>query len=96
MADKETKKVKQPGAKKRILQSRKRYLRNRITKSRTKTAIRALHEAQIENAAPQKITDSLSSVYSLVDKAVKKGVFHKNKGARIKSRMTLKLAKSAA
>ncbi len=96
MADKEEKKVKQPGAQKRVLQTRKRTLNNRMTKSRAKTAVRTLHETMRSNAEPQKSADSLSAVYSLVDKAVKKGVFHKNKGDRIKSRLTVKQAASKA
>lgn len=36
---------------------------------------------------------SLSEVYSVIDKAVKKKIIHKNKAARIKSSLTRKLNK---
>lgn len=71
-------------AKKRIKIIEKRTLRNRIIKSKVKTAIKkvvlAVNEGNLEQA---------KAAYALaakeIDKAVSKGVFHKNNGARKKS-----------
>jgi small subunit ribosomal protein S20 len=87
----EKKKVKRPTALKRDITSQKRCLKNRAFKSRVKTAVRTYKETlgKDDAALTQK---SLSEVYSLVDKAVKLGVYKKNKSSRIKSRLALKLA----
>ena len=85
-ADKD-KKVKQPSAKKRDIQSKKRNLRNRSYKSRVRTAIRNFEEAiSLENAPSE-----LSVAHSLIDKGVKKGIIQKNKAARMKSRLAARL-----
>lgn len=50
-------------------------------------------EAKIEE---EKIKESLNKAYSTIDKALKAGVIHRNKAARLKSRIasaTLKLVK---
>lgn len=79
-------KERQPSALKRDLQSEKRRLRNRVFKSRVRTAIRHLDEAipKGDNAAVQQC---LNEVYSLMDKGVKLGVFKANKGNRTKARV---------
>lgn len=56
-------------------------------KKRTKTAIT---EAQKKNEARK---NTLSKAYSELDKAAKKGIIHKNKASRLKSRLA-KLTKS--
>lgn len=67
-----------------------RTLRNASIKSSVKTAIRrfleTLHTANTEEA---KLT--LVKACRALDKAVTKGVMHKNAAARRKSRLTLKL-----
>ena len=83
MADDKTKKTRIPTAKKRDIQGEKRNLLNRMFKSRVNTLIRKVEES----IKAQKATnEDLSSLYSLVDKGVKKGVFKLNKGSRIKMR----------
>jgi small subunit ribosomal protein S20 len=80
-------------------QERKRVY-NRIVRGRTRTAVRVAREAIASgdaNAASQTSAEAISSL----DKAVTKGVFHKNKAARLKSRLTrqankLSSAKSAS
>nr|QCI04478.1 ribosomal protein S20 [Antithamnion hubbsii] len=65
-------------------------LRNKISKSLIKTWIKKylLSLEQIDNSNNSKVSDSLDTlavVYQKIDKAVKRGVIHKNKGARKKS-----------
>lgn len=83
----ETKK-KCPTALKRDKQSKKRNLENRSFKSRVRTAIRAFEQA-LSVKDKDKMQVSLNSVYSLMDKGVKTGVFKKNKAARTKARVAL-------
>lgn len=83
MAQQEKKRVKRPTAAKRLIQDNKKRLRNRILKSKIRTSIRSFLESQND----EEKQDRIKSVYSLVDKAVKKGIYKKNKGARVKSRL---------
>jgi small subunit ribosomal protein S20 len=64
---------------KRARQAEKRRKRNFAIKSQIKTLKRKALEGNKE---------ALNEFYSLVDKAVKKGIIHKNTGARKKSRLT--------
>ena len=91
MADDKKKKAKTkvPTAVKRELQNEKRKLSNKAFRSKVSTAVKALATPGVELAA------NLSSVYSLMDKGVKKGVFTKNKANRFKSRITKRLAVKA-
>lgn len=76
-------------AQKRVRQSEKTRLRNKSFKSAVSTAIKQCRSASNEDAKTQ---DSLGLVYSMMDKGVKKGVFHKNKANRIKSRLASQAA----
>lgn len=73
------------------LRQRRRSIRrnaiNRKNKSTLRTQVKKLREAiqQGDKEAAQKL---VSSTVSLIDKSVKKGTIHKNKGARFKSRLT--------
>jgi small subunit ribosomal protein S20 len=42
----------------------------------------------------EKLTKKLSSIYSVIDKATKKNVLHKNKAARKKSQLAAQLKQS--
>lgn len=86
---KDKKRTKRPTALKRDIQSRKKQLRNKMFKSQVRTAMRTLKEAQTGGKMTPEI---LSSVYSLLDKGVKKGVFKINKASRLKSRITVATA----
>jgi len=90
MAEEKAKK-KRPTAVKRMVQSEKRREQNKAFKSRVRTAIRRF-EASLTKGDQAQIDQSLSSVYSLVDKAVKLGIFKLNKASRTKSRLTAKAA----
>lgn len=65
-------------AKKRVRVANKAAVRNHKTKRSLRSALKGFKKTT--NAK------SLSSVQSQVDKAAKKGVVHKNKAARLKSR----------
>jgi len=86
-------KKKCPTAQKRIKQDEKRNLRNRSFKSSVKTAIRSF-ESALNSKDSEKMQTALSTVYSLMDRGVKQGVYKKNKAARAKQRMSL-MQKSA-
>jgi len=90
MAEKKEKK-KRPTAQKRMIQNEKRRKSNKVYKSRIRTAIRRF-EASVTAGDKAQIDQSLSTVYSLVDKAVKLGIYKRNKAARTKSRLTAKAA----
>ena len=74
-------------AKKRILVSRKRADRNKSVRSRIKTAVKKVDVA-IEAGDKAAATDALRAAVSELDKATKKGIYHKNTTARKVSRMT--------
>ena len=64
-------------------------------KSSIKTAVRKVLE--LANAGQQEeLKSALSKAYQLCDKAVSKGILHKNTAARKKSRLTKAINKIAA
>lgn len=73
-------------AKKRVRTARKAAVRNSKTRRNLKTALKTF--------AKKPAASSLSEAQSNLDKAVKKGVIHKNKAARLKKRAAAK-AKAA-
>jgi small subunit ribosomal protein S20 len=79
--------VKQTSAKKREGQDKKRRLANRAYRGEIRGAIRELR-ANVENGAKDKVKGSLSTVFSLLDKGVKKSIIKKNKANRLKARLT--------
>lgn len=72
-------------AKKKLKQDKKRTQANKLLKL-------ALRDA-LKNAQKTKTLDKVKSAIKLTDKSVKKGLIHKNKAARIKSRLS-KLVKT--
>ena len=52
-------------------------------------------KARVKNQIKKTTSDTLSTTYSLIDKAAKNHVLHKNKAARLKSRLTKQLAAKA-
>ncbi len=74
-------------AKKRILVSRKRADRNKSVRSRIKTAVKKV-EVAIEAGDKAAATDALRAAVSELDKATKKGIYHKNTTARKVSRVS--------
>jgi small subunit ribosomal protein S20 len=92
--EKKDAKVKQPTAKKRAFQDVERNMRNRVYKSRVRTALRHF-ESTLEAGAAESSQEALNAVFSLMDKGVKKGIFKQNKASRVKSRLSSKLAPKA-
>ena len=71
-------------AKKRIKVIAKKTLRNKMIKSRTKTAIKKVVLA-INNNNKEEAQVALKAAVSAIDRAYTKGIFHKNTAARKKS-----------
>lgn len=81
-------------AKKRVLIAEANRQRNVAFKSTIKTAVKkALELANDEDK--EALNTAVSKVYQLCDKAVVKGILHKNTAARKKSRLTLAVKKLA-
>jgi small subunit ribosomal protein S20 len=76
--------------KKRILTNEKARLRNNAVKSELKTAIRAVNTA-VSSADKEAATTALVSASRKLDKAVSKGVLHKNNAANRKSAISKKV-----
>ena len=80
-------------AKKRIQITERNRLRNRFYKSSARTLIKAffkdleLYKISKNSKDKEKLEKSLSSIYSLIDKGIKKNIFHKNTAARKKSQL---------
>ena len=82
-------------AKKRVLIAEANRVRNVAFKTSIKTAVKkALALATGEDK--EALNAALSKVYQLCDKAVVKGILHKNTAARKKSRLTLAIKKISA
>lgn len=82
-------------AKKRVLVAEKNRLRNVAFKTSIKTAVKKVLElAKSENK--DELNSAMSKVYQLCDKAVGKGILHKNTAARKKSRLTIAVNKLQA
>lgn len=60
---------------------------NRQNKSALRTQVKKLREA-IQKSDKETAQKLVSATVSLIDKSVKKSAIHKNKGARLKSRLT--------
>ena len=75
--------------KKAARSAERKRLRDRSIRTSVKTHIAKAQKliSAGENSAHQETIAAISSI----DKAVSKGVFHRNKGARLKSRLTKKL-----
>ena len=76
---------------KRNRQNEKRRLRNKSVKSSLKTAIRKFHEGAATGDA-EATADRLRAASRQLDKAVSKGVIHKNQAANRKSAIAKRLA----
>lgn len=89
--EKKPSKARRPQAKKRDLQNEKKRIQNKRFISQVRTAIRSFDKALEQKDAPS-TKESLSTVFSLMDKGVKHGVFKINKASRTKSRLTARAA----
>ena len=82
-------------AEKRVRQNEKRRNVNRSNRSKLRTAIKNLRTT-ITSGTGNESQELLLPTISLIDKAVNKGVLHKNAAARHKSRLTKKVNAAAA
>lgn len=81
-------------AEKRVRQTEKRRIVNRNNRGRLRTGIKKLRGALAEGEREQ-AQELLPQTISLIDKAVQKGVLHRNAAARFKSRLTQRVNESA-
>lgn len=82
-------------AKKRVLIAEKNRLRNVAFKTSIKSALKKVLELA-KSEDKEALNAALSKAYQLCDKAVSKGILHKNTAARKKSRLTLAVKKLQA
>ncbi|UMZ73065.1 30S ribosomal protein S20 [Natranaerofaba carboxydovora] len=80
------------GAKKRVKVIETKTQRNRMIKSRVKTAIKKF-ESSLENNNIEEAKENYKKVSEIFDKAVNKGVYHRNKADRQKSKLARRLNK---
>lgn len=80
---------------KRNIQNRKRRLRNRIMKTRVKSAVKTVLAAEKEGDAAA-LTAELNRAKSVLDKAAKKGVLHKRAAARKISKLSRRANRALA
>lgn len=80
-------------ARKRIEITERNRLRNRFYKSSVRTLMKKffkeveLYKVSQKSEEKENLQKTLNSVYSLIDKATKKNIFHKNAAARKKARL---------
>ena len=73
-------------------QGEKRRLRNKMIKSRAKTLAKDFGDF-VDEKKKDEAMKKLVEISSFLDKAVSKGIYHRNTAARKKSRMSALLAK---
>ena len=73
-------------AEKNQRQSETRRLRNKMIKSRAKTLVKDFVEL-VDGKKKEEAQKKLTELSSFLDKAVSKGIYHRNTAARKKSRM---------
>ncbi len=75
-------------AKKRVLTAERNRIRNVAFKTSIKTALKKVLELATSEDK-EALNSAISRAYQLCDKAVSKGILHKNTAARKKSRIVL-------
>ena len=81
-------------AEKRQRQNEKRRVINRNNRGRVRTGIKKLRAA-LDGGEAGDVQTLLPVTVSLIDKAVQKGVLHRNAAARYKSRLTVRANEAA-
>ena len=77
-------------AEKRMRQNEKRRIVNRNNRGRLRTGVKKLRVA-LDGGEAEQLQTLLPQTVSLIDKAVQKGVLHRNAAARYKSRLTVRV-----
>lgn len=80
---------------KRVRQSEKRRLVNKSNRGRLRTSIKKLRTALAAGNSAE-LSALLPETISTIDKAVQKGVLHRNAAARHKSRLTARVNQASA
>jgi len=80
---------------KRIKQNEKAHQRNKAVKSELRTYVRKFREA-VDSGNVETAADAMRSASRKLDKAVAKGVIHKNQAANRKSAIAKRLAELAS
>jgi small subunit ribosomal protein S20 len=81
-------------AKKRARQAEKNRIRNAGQRSKLRTFIKKVIAA-VETGDKEQAQAAYKTVVSVIDAAVSKGLIHKNKAARNKSRLNVKVSTMA-
>ena len=81
-------------AEKRVRQNEKRRAINRSHRTKVRTYIKKLR-ATLDGENSGDAQNILPDTVSVIDKAVQKGVMHKNAAARYKSRLTVRANQAA-
>lgn len=84
-----------PQARKRARQNSVRRLHNHSQRSAVRTAIKKL-EAAILTGDQSAAQEAYKTSVSMIDKATIKGLHHKNRAARLKSRLNKRVKEMAA
>ena len=84
-----------PQARKRARQNSVRRLRNHSQRAAVRTAIKKL-EAAISAGDTATAQDAYKVSVSMIDKATVKGLHHKNRASRLKSRLNKRVKEMAA
>lgn len=84
-----------PQARKRAKQNSVRRLRNHSQRSAVRTAIKKL-DAAIAAGDQAAAKEAFEASASMIDRATSKGLHHKNRAARLKSRLNKRVKEMAA
>jgi small subunit ribosomal protein S20 len=76
-------------ARKRIKQNEKRRLRNRALRSQVRSAVKDAREAETGKGAEAR--EAIREAIRTIDKAVSRGILHRNTAARKKSALARRL-----
>lgn len=74
-------------AKKRVITSKKKAVGNNVIESSRRTAIKNFEKA-VKAGDKDLTNEKLNVAIQRIDKSAKSGLIHKNKAARLKSRLT--------
>lgn len=79
-----------PQARKRARQTETRRRHNASQRSMVRTYIKRV-DAAIDDGTPTEAADALATAIPVIDRMVNKGIMHKNKAARHKSRLSARI-----
>lgn len=75
-----------------ILKNAKKALRSSKRKNIVNSRVKSQLKTAMDSAKKTSTTETVSEAYSKIDRAVKKGVIHRNAAARLKSQVGKKKA----